>query len=541
MLPAAAQRGTDSIVWALGAEPRDLAAYLSVEPAAAQLGAKIYDGLLEYDAERRPRPGLAERWHVSLDGLSITFHLRSGVLFHDGKPFSSADVAFTILDVLRKSHPRGVAVFKHVSKIETPDPQTAILHLSEPAPYLLSALAAHESPMLPRHALTEGKPPASGGVRSSANPVVGTGPFKLASRMPGRGLTVVRNEKYWRAGLPRLARIDVRFVPSETERVALAERGEAHIAGNLDTETVHRMTSTGVARVRLNGADAHLPVVALSLNTTRPPFDKLEMRQAVALAFDRAALAASVWHGFAQPAQGPIPAELLGPTARHAAVIPAVAPAGDALEQANHLLDLAGAYRREDGVRMTLVHDVAPLGPEWQRLSEAVELQLAKVGIKVASRFETIEAWMRRIAAGDDVTMSSHLSHGFSDPAIALHRTLHSAASEHPSPFANSARWHEPEADRLMDLAMGERDPVSRSHHYRNLQDLAVKSAPYVWLVEPTPPVLVHRDLHRAMVAPLGLYGNFAEAHFVDQSAAAASHASRSTVAQSTSTRPNRP
>jgi peptide/nickel transport system substrate-binding protein len=508
---AQSDRRGGTLVWAMGAEPAILASYLTVAPAAAQIGAKIYDGLLDYDAGRQPVPALAERWLVARDGRSITFHLRRDVAFHDGKPFTSADVQFTILDVLRRHHPRGATIFRHVTAVETPDAHTAVLQLSEPAPYLLTALAAHESPMLPRHALSA---ILAGPDRAKAPLAVGTGPFKLSVRAAGQPLRLARNEHYWRSGYPVLNAIEVRFVANETERAGLAESGEAHVVGGLDTETANRVASSGHARINLDGADALAPMAALSLNTTRPPLDKQEVRQAIAHAIDRPALIASAWHGFGRPASGPA-AQILSED-RFRGLPPAASDTpADALERANRLLDAAGLPRREDGIRLTLVHDVAPLGAEWQRLSEGIEQQLARVGIKVSSRFETIEAWSRRLAEAGDFTIASLLFYGLSDPVIGLHRTLHSGAIRTVSPFANSARWRNPEADRIMDRAMVELDPFRRGRHYRELQEIALQAAPYVWLVEMTPPVLVHRDVDHVLTAPLGLHGNFAQAKFI--------------------------
>jgi peptide/nickel transport system substrate-binding protein len=516
--PAGAQndRRGGKLIWAMGAEPATLAAYLTVSPAAAQIGAKIYDGLLDYDADRQPVAALAERWETSRDGRTITFELRRDVVFHDGKPFTSADVQFSIIDVLRKHHPRGATVFQHVTAVETPDPHTAVLRLSEPAPYLLTALAAHESPMLPRHALAD---KLSGSEAAKIPPVVGTGPFKLTAPANGQPLRLTRNERYWREGAPALNVIEVRFIANEGERATLVESGEAHLVSGLDTEAAKRASAAGTVRVKLDGADALAPMAVLSLNTARPPFDKPEVRQAMAFAIDRPALIGSVWHGFGRPGAGPIP-QALTPERFRGLPMPTNYSPPDSLERANRLLDAAGLIRKEDGMRLMLVHDVAPLGPDWQRLSEVIELQLARVGIKVSSRFETIEAWMRRLGTAGDFSMASHVIYGLSDPAIGLHRTLHSGASQAPSHAANSPRWREPQADQLMDRAMTELDPVLRGQLYRGLQDLALKAAPYVWLAEMTPPVLVHRDVGNLMTAPLGLYGNFSAARFVEPGAA---------------------
>ncbi|MGD0107972.1 MAG: ABC transporter substrate-binding protein [Rhodopila sp.] len=113
---------------------------------------KTNEGLLTYDFDLTPKPQLAMSWSVSPDGLDCTFKLRPGVRWHDGEEFTSADVAFSIA-TLKQVHPRGQSAFANVAEITTPDPLTVSLKLSRPAPYLLTALAASETPIVPRHLL----------------------------------------------------------------------------------------------------------------------------------------------------------------------------------------------------------------------------------------------------------------------------------------------------------------------------------------------------------------------------------------------------
>jgi peptide/nickel transport system substrate-binding protein len=100
---------------------------------------KIFDGLVTYDFDLNPKPQLATSWTVSPDGLKYTFKLREGVTWHDGKPFSSADAAFSILR-MKQGHPRGRATFANVTEANTPDANTLEIVLSQPAPYLIVAL-----------------------------------------------------------------------------------------------------------------------------------------------------------------------------------------------------------------------------------------------------------------------------------------------------------------------------------------------------------------------------------------------------------------
>src|SRR5690242_4079549 len=174
-VPVTAQKRGGTLVMLVQPEPPTLASYISTSGPIGQVSSKIYDGLLEYDFKLKPIPGLARSWTISPDGKTITFTMQPGVKFDDGQPFTSADVKFTVLEVLKKVHPRGAATFREVTDIETPDAQTAVFKLAAPAPYLMMALSGYESPMLPKHLFE------STDVKTSkyGNAPVGTGPFKF--------------------------------------------------------------------------------------------------------------------------------------------------------------------------------------------------------------------------------------------------------------------------------------------------------------------------------------------------------------------------
>jgi peptide/nickel transport system substrate-binding protein len=130
-----AQQSGGSLVFLVQPEPPTMAGYVSTSGPIGLLGPKIYDGLFDYDNDGKMIPVLAESVDMSEDGKTVTFNLRKGVTWHDGKPFTSADVQFTIMDVLKKVHPRGPNSFKEVSSIDTPDAHTVVLNLDNPAPY----------------------------------------------------------------------------------------------------------------------------------------------------------------------------------------------------------------------------------------------------------------------------------------------------------------------------------------------------------------------------------------------------------------------
>ena len=187
---AQAQKPGGTMVFLVQPEPPTMAGYVSTSGPIGLLGPKIYAGLFDYDNDGRMIPVLAESYEMSADGKTVTF---KGVKWHDGKPFTSADVQFSIMDVLKKVHPRGPNTFKEVSSIDTPDDHTAIFNLDNPAPYMMRGFSAYESPMVPKHHL-EGQDIKS--AKLGNNPE-GTGPFIFNEWKKGQYIRLDKNENYW--------------------------------------------------------------------------------------------------------------------------------------------------------------------------------------------------------------------------------------------------------------------------------------------------------------------------------------------------------
>ena len=186
------QGGTLTVV--VSAEPPSLTAIATTAFNTVLVSAKVTEGLLTYDFDLNPKPQLATAWSISPNGLEYTFTLRQGVKWHDGKDFTADDVAFSI-NTIKEVHPRGRNTFGNLTDVKTPDPHTVILVLSKPAPYLISALAAAETPIVPKH-LYEGS-------KADQNPVnsapVGTGPFIFKEWQRGSAVIYERNPNYWDA------------------------------------------------------------------------------------------------------------------------------------------------------------------------------------------------------------------------------------------------------------------------------------------------------------------------------------------------------
>jgi peptide/nickel transport system substrate-binding protein len=501
VLAQSPQKG-GTLVIVVQPEPPTLASYQSTAGPVGQVATKVYEGLLEYDFQLKPTPSLAQSWTVSADGKTVTFKLLPGVKFHDGKPFTSEDVQFSVMEVLKKVHPRGVNTFRSVTAVDTPDPLTAVFRLSEPAPYMMMALSSYESPMVPKHVFGTGDIAR----HPNANLPVGTGPFKFVEWQRGQFMRFDRNPDYRKPGLPHLDRIVARFIADSGTRSAAMETQEVHMGGfnAIPPVDVKRLQALPHIAVTAKGYEMQSPIVQLDFNTTRPPFDDVKVRQAVALAMDRKFVLDNIWFGFGRPATGPISSNFRANGLYTADVRNYNVSNG--VDQANKLLDDAGKKRGADGVRFEITHDVTPYGEEWRRFGEYTQQQLAKIGIKATLRVEDVPGWLRRVYTNYDFQLTSNWIQTLADPSIGVHRLYHSGSIKPGTVFVNSSRWNTKETDELMDKANVELDPKKRAALYHDLQKRVVEASPLVFMHELDFVTVHNKRVNNFPLSPLGLY-----------------------------------
>lgn len=486
-------------------EPPTLASYDNTSGPIGQVAPKVYDGLLEYDMDLKPLPGLAKSWEVSPDSKTVTFKLQEGVKFHDGTPFTSADVQFTIMDVLKKVHPRGPANFQEVEAVDTPDAHTAIFRLKHPAPYMLKALSAYESPMLPKHLF------AGTDLRNNphANNPIGTGPFKFVEWQRGQYMRFDRNPNYWRPGRPYLDRVVARFIGEAQTRTAAVERGEVTFAGygavpNIDAR---RLSKNPALTVTTKGYEMDSPLLELEFNCRRKPFDNQKVRQAIAYAIDREFVIKNIWFGYGKPATGPISSNL-APTGIYTSDVMRY-DVPNRMDLANKLLDEAGYPKKADGTRFEMVHDITPYGEEWRRFGEYVQQALAQLGIKASLRYEDVATWLRRIYTNYDYDLTSDWIKTFGDPVIGVQRQYLSKSIRKGVPWVNGTRWTSPEVDKLLEAAAIEPDKKKRAGLYQQFQKTVVEASPIIWVSEMQFTSVYNNKFHDLIVSPFGVNTSF--------------------------------
>ncbi len=505
---AEAPKRGGTMVMIVHPEPSTLAHYAVSAGNIPPIATQVYEGLCTYDWEQNPQPNLAKSWEVAPDGKTITFKLQDGVFFHNGKPFTSADVQYSYMEVLKKVHPTAPVLLAEVTSIDTPDPLTAVLHLAHPAPYLMKALAGRDLPIVCK-SVFEGTDPAQ---NPTANKPIGTGPFKFVSWERGSSVRLDRNDKYWKPGLPYLNRIVARFIPDAATRSAAMETGEAHFAAYsaVNYADLARMKTNPILGLEMRGYEMTPALSVLELNEKQPFLGKKEVRQAIAYAIDRNFILQNVMYGYGKPATGPLSRKFATVGLYTDDVKNYDVP--DRLEIANKLLDAAGAPRREGGVRFGLHLEVNSFGEQWLRQAEYLKQALAQVGIDVTLRSEDTATWLRRVYTDYDFDINEpFLSQGV-DPSYGLNKQYLTSQIRKGVTFVNSSQYSNPDLDELLIAGMREQDHAKRVAIYKKAQQILAEDSPLVWLIDVDYVSIYNKKLHDHTVSPLGTQSAFERA-----------------------------
>src|SRR6202045_1182770 len=283
-------------------EPPGLMMGLVQNGPTQMVSGNIYEGLLRYSPKLEPLPGLAESWNISEDGKIYTFHLRKGVTWHDGKPFTSADVLFSI-DFLNRTHPGGRANMVQVDKVEAPDDTTVVFTLKQPFGPFLGIFEVGSLPMIPKH-IYEGTDYKT---NPANNTPVGTGPFMFKEWQKGSFIHLVKNPNYYIKGKPYIDEIYWHVIPDAAARSVAFETGKVDVlpGGSVENFDVPRLSKLSNVCVTGNGWEFFSPQSWLWLNNRSGPTANKKFRQAVMFALDRNFAKDVIWNGLGKVATGP--------------------------------------------------------------------------------------------------------------------------------------------------------------------------------------------------------------------------------------------
>ncbi len=483
-----AQAPTDTFDIAMTSSLKTLNPLLSTEESEAQAEVLVLDPLVTTDDRGNNIPILAakvptrENGGISKDGLSITYHLRHNVRWHDGVAFTSRDVQFSWQAIM---NPASLISTRHgydaVTRVDTPDRYTAIFRLKRPfAPAVQTFFALSDAPFMivPAHILA--KYHDLNEVPFNAAPI-GTGPYKIVRWLRGDRIEYVANDDYF-LGAPKIRHIVIHYVPDEN---TIAQQLRTHEIGWFVQATPHlypqlrSIPGVVVHLVPFNGYEA------LMFNTQRPPWNDARVRRAMGLAIDKAAIVAKVTYGTTVAAREDLPSFLW-------ASDPAAGTARHDLPAARALLDSAGwreaptGARMHGGRRLTLNLAYDTDSATDRSLGVYIASALREAGIDVQLKGYSISLFYAPAAGGGPLASGNFDAalqqwYAGSDPDDST-QLLCSEFSPHGW---NWEKYCNPAMDAAQAVALSNYDRSTRKSAYSKIESLLARDAPFVYLFWP--------------------------------------------------------
>lgn len=472
----------------------------------------LYNRLVEFEpGTTRLVPGLAERWEISPDGRSYTFHLRAGVAFHTTpwfkptRPLAAQDVVFSVMRQLDPRHPwygqarpgwyyaSAMQLARLVQRVVAVDERTVRIELSRPEAPLLANLAMGFLSVLSAEYAQQLE--AAGRLEDMNLKPVGTGPFVFRSHVKDAVVRYDAHPGYFR-GRVALDKLIFSISPDPAARLQRLKAGECDVALYPVPQSWDDIRRD--ARLQLLTGPG-LVTTFVALNVTRKPLDDRRVRQALVLATDRPAVARAVYAGAATPAGNPYPPSQWSYDER-------VAPPGQDLAKARGLLKAAGVAEGFT-LKLWIRSGAGATNPNPRATAELLQADWARIGVKVEVVTLEFGELLKRTRAGEhDATLLAWASDN-GDPDNFLTPNFSCAAVTGGS---NVSRWCRPEVDALLAEARQVADLARRDSLYRRAQALVRDDAPWVPLVYPTTAIATSRRVVGLAVSPFGL-NNYAK------------------------------
>jgi peptide/nickel transport system substrate-binding protein len=347
------------------------------------LYANVFEGLTRIGPNGEVLPDLAESWAISDDGKVYTFKLRTGVKFHDGSDFDASDVKFS-LDRARAENSVNAqkGLFAAIDTVDVVDPSTVKVTLKNPQGSFLYNLGWGDAVIVaPESADTNKEKP------------IGTGPFKFQSWAKGSSITLVKSDTYWGAPVS-LDKAEFRIVPDAAAAVPALLSGDIQAFPFFDPDSVAQVKDDPRFHVVIGSTEGE---TILAINNKKPPFDKLEVRQAIAFALDRKAIIDGASAGLGVPI-----GSHMSPASKAYVDLTGLYPHN--VDKAKELLKQAGF---ENGIKATL--KLPP--PSYARLGgEIIASELRDVGIDLEIVPVEWAQWLDQVFTKKDydLTIVSH-------------------------------------------------------------------------------------------------------------------------------------
>ncbi len=471
----------DTLVIGTGAEITTLDPRIATDVPSFERIAVIMEPLVVFSRDLDLEPRLATSWEFAEDGSSLTFTLRDDVTFHDGSPFTSADVKHTFEWVLDPENgAQNRPLYEDIGSIDTPDEHTVVFNLDNLNSFLLNNIA--RMPIVPD----------GSGDDFGDNPV-GTGPYMFDSLVRDDRLTVKAYENYW-GGAPSIETLVFRPIPEDGTRLLAFEAGEIDVmqAQPVPAE-LPRIEEDERFVVDRSGGTGYTYV---GMNVNSEPLNDVRVRQAISYLLPREAIVERIMNGIGQPGINMLSPEMawFDSSTEGYSYDP---------ERARELFAEAGVA---EGTRIRLHTNENPVR---MQLAEILEFELSQLGIELAVTIEEFGAFLERVQTTDDFDLFILGWSGQLDPDRAMIRQFTTDGS------ANYTKYSNPRVDELLNQGRLV-DPTSQESLdlYFEAQAIVLEEAPYAYAFYTEEIALMHPYVGGWSVHPYGA-ATYQNAHLI--------------------------
>jgi peptide/nickel transport system substrate-binding protein len=492
----------DTFIEASIGEPNNLLPVLSSDSASSDINRLVYNGLVRYDKNLLLEGDLAESWEISADQLTITFHLRRNVSWHDGTPFTSADVLFTYQMYINPDVPTSYAEdFLQVAKAEALDPQTFRVTYKKPyAPGLESwGTAIH-----PRHLLENeviGKTITKSPLTRSP---IGTGPYKFSKWDAGEKVELLANPDYFE-GQPYIHRVVYRVIPDTSTQFLELQSGDLDFMGLTPIQYKTQTDTPAFERSFNKYQYLSFSYTYLGYNLTRPLFRDKRVRQAITYAINKQELIDGVLLGLGRAATGPYKPDTWVYNAGVKRYDFNPAKSRELLAEAGWTDSNGDGVLDRDGERLAFTIVTNQGNDLRAKTAEIIQRRLKEVGIVVEIRVVEWATFLKEfIFTGNfDATIL-----GWSGgPEPDQYNIWHSSKTA-PREL-NFIKFKNEEVDELLEKGRRTFDRAERKKIYDRFQEILAEEQPYTFLYVGEALPAVAKRFRGIEPAPAGISYNF--------------------------------
>jgi peptide/nickel transport system substrate-binding protein len=464
-------KAKDTFVVALSSEPPHLMRLFLGDVSVGLVGLAMEESLVTVDRNHTIEPQLAESWEM-LDDVTYRFHLRKNVTWHDGKPFTSADVVYTFENGLGINSGTA-ALQKLVKSAKAVDDNTVDITLNGPSGAFLAMLNPMSFSILPAHVYQ--------GTDLESNPAnrapVGTGPFKFSSWQYNQ-ITLVRNDDYW-GDKPGFAKVVFTTLADPTARALALRNGDIDYINSYDVTYESLLQLKQDKNIKVDSGRSSLSMKMFPFNTRNPILAKPEVRKALFQAIDRDFISKTVFGGLFPAGHAALPD---GHWANSGDVDYGKLFPYDP-KAAESALDAAGYPRKANGIRFTLTHRYDASEPGGEKVAEVIADYWKAIGVETKIMQDDAQVFRDAVFAKHQFdTYTINIASG-ADPAIGLYRR-YTCDNNQNAVFGNATGYCNSKLDEVFAAANSANEQKDRTPLYTQAQKMIADDLPTAILVQ---------------------------------------------------------